>query len=175
MKECKEITLKRKEIGRYIDMFTSKEVLPYVLDVPGRKFSHMISRNVKFAESILKKQNKFQQDVLEKRGDLSEKYNEKEKSLLEEYSHKDDKGNAIIKNNMYSISNDKMKEFNKAKDKLAKEFPIDGKKQKTFNDAMDTYMEEDVLVKIYQIKEEDLSEAITGRVRLLLADYIIEK
>jgi hypothetical protein len=175
MKEFKEITLKRKEIGRYIDMFTSKEVLPYVLDVPGRKFSHMVSRNVQFAEGILKKQNKFQQDILEKRGELSKEYNEKEKALLEEYSAKDDKGNAVIKNNMYSIPNEKMEEFNKAKDKLAKEFPKDGKKQKDFNDAMDAYMEEDVLVQIYQVKEEDISEAITGRVRLLLAEYIIEK
>ena len=175
MKEFKEITLKRSEIGRYIEMFTSQEILPHILDVPGRKFSYMIQRNIQFAEDIMKKQNKFQSMVVTKRGELSAEYGKKEQELLEKYSQKNDKGSSVVKNNMYSIPNDKLKEFNKKKDALLKEFPKDGKKQEELNEVMDKYMEEDITIKIYTILEEELPENVTARIRLLLEEYIIKK
>jgi hypothetical protein len=171
MKLNKELKLKRSEVKMYLQVFSDRRLINF----PGRAYAYMIERNYDKCDSEIKHIEAFHKQQLEKRGEISKEFIKTEEELFNKYSVKDEKGVVKNDNGMFTIPDDKIEEFKEEREKLNNTFPEDSIKVKRFNEIMEEYMNEEIVINLYTIDDNELPNQITPELRRMISYCVRDK
>ena len=131
------------------------------------KLSYAVMKNLRILGDELKK--------ITNRPRPTEKLKEWDKKRLElckQYAKKDDNGDPIIIDNFYDIED--REAFDKANNELKEQYKVDIEEAEAQSKKYQEELQQDVKIKLYYIKSNDLPDNLTVEQLEKLEDIIIE-